>query len=415
MSQADPARQLAWRVLEAVDDDSQLLLDTVMRRIGADVSPRDRALARELVQGSTRWGLLYDAITGALLTRPHPPLALRRALRLACHQILGMDRIPDHAIGASTGSLLRWGGHERLVGVANAVLRRLLAARIVGKEPWERLPSEMLPTDPGLRYGLPALFVRQLQQAGMAPSAIDLARCSRCPPLATRSRPGVELEDHPAMLRREGAWTWWSDPQAAIHGPVAKGEAVVQDPAQWQALQLLGEVKGRRILDVCAAPGGKSLALSEAGAWVIAADSSQPRLAPLRKLLLGRPAAEPRPQPLVADGRQSALVAAFDIVLVDAPCSNSGVWGRRPEARHRYTPEALTSLTDIQASLLRSASALVRPGGRLLYATCSLTPDENEAQVAALSGWQVEVEHRSWPDDWQAGGYACLLSRVSAS
>ena len=103
MSQADPSRRVAWRVLEgSVERDPNLMLDVALRRLGNNLEARDAALARELVHGSTRMGLFYDAVLDPYFTKSDPPPALRRALRMAAHQILGMDRIPPHAIGAST-------------------------------------------------------------------------------------------------------------------------------------------------------------------------------------------------------------------------------------------------------------------------------------------------------------------------
>lgn len=415
MSQADPSRRCAWRVLEAIERDPSIMLDVALRRHGADLDARDAALARELVHGTVRMGLFYDAVMANYLTRPDPPPALGRALRLAAHQILGMDRIPAHAVGASTGSLLRWGGAERLVGVANAIIRRLLAdVRPDGEglSPHQRLPQRLLPRDRALRFGLPSAFVRHLSAAGEDVGDARLEACTRCPPLATRSLAGCQVDpETPGILRQDGPWTWWSDPQAAIAGPVGSGQAVVQDPSQFASLALLGPVTNLRILDVCAAPGGKALALSEGGAWVVAGDRSPGRLRTLASALDGRQDLCRKPRLVIGDGRRLALAAAFDVVLVDAPCSNSGVWGRRPEARHRYTPEALAALAEIQGALLRSAAAAVRPGGRLVYATCSLTPAENHEQVAQLSGWRVVAEETHWPDDFQAGGYVAILQR----
>ena len=213
------------------------------------------------------------------------------------------------------------------------------------------------------------------------------------------------------MLHQDGIWTWWSEPPAAIRGPVKEGTAVVQDPAQYQTVQMAGDLRGKRVLDLCAAPGGKTLAMTEAGAKVLATDRAAKRLNSLSKVLEQRSDLPRRPDLMVADGRRLAVAPVFDLVLVDAPCSNSGVWGRRPEARYRYTPEALQALGEIQGALLRAASAAVKPGGRLMYATCSLTPAENHEVVAQLSDWRIVDEQTHWPSDFQAGGYACVLER----
>ncbi|TVR14650.1 MAG: hypothetical protein EA401_03990 [Planctomycetota bacterium] len=407
MSQADPARQCAWRVLEACERQPDSFAEQWLRRYCQRLSPRDAALARELSLGALRLGLLYDAVMARLLQRPDPAPALRRALRLALHQMLSMDRIPAHAIGASTGSLLRWSGSQRLVAVANAVIRRVIDRLEPGEEPLQRLPKDLWPRDPGLRYGLPPSFVEHVRGGGLEITIDDaqLAACSRCPPLATRALSGAVIDDHPAILRQEGIWTWWSDPHAALAGPVAAGKAVVQDPAQVKALELAGPLEGRLVLDCCAAPGGKSRYLREQGAQVVAADMSRERLARMQSAVHGHL--------LCADARAQALAPGFALVVADVPCSNSGVWGRRPEARYRYHANALRSLRQLQGSILRAAAQLVAEDGKLLYTTCSLSPGENQEQVRALQGWQIEREQLTWPSQWHAGGYACLLSRMS--
>jgi 16S rRNA (cytosine967-C5)-methyltransferase len=98
-------------------------------------------------------------------------------------------------------------------------------------------------------------------------------------------------------------------------------------------------------------------------------------------------------------------------VIVDAPCSNSGVFARRPEARWRYDERALASLASLQRALLASGSALASPGGRVVYSTCSVDPHENQGIAHGLGGWRILAEERTWPDAWQGGGYAALLVR----
>ena len=116
---------------------------------------------------------------------------------------------------------------------------------------------------------------------------------------------------------------------------------------------------------------------------------------------------------VLQDGLRPALAdESFDVVLVDAPCSNSGVLGRRPEARWRYLPKTLTQLATLQRRLLLAASSLVRLDGRLIYSTCSVTPSENQGIAHCLDGWRILKEQRTWPDKWQAGGYVAVLVRI---
>jgi 16S rRNA (cytosine967-C5)-methyltransferase len=115
---------------------------------------------------------------------------------------------------------------------------------------------------------------------------------------------------------------------------------------------------------------------------------------------------------LLQDGMRPALAnGCCDLVLVDAPCSNSGVLGRRPEARWRYQAKTLAQLAVLQRRLLQTASTLVRSDGRLIYSTCSVTPAENQGIAHNLDGWRILKEQRTWPDKWQGGGYVAVLVR----
>jgi 16S rRNA (cytosine967-C5)-methyltransferase len=184
--------------------------------------------------------------------------------------------------------------------------------------------------------------------------------------------------------------------------------AAVQDFSQGQAVAALAARPGEVILDMCSAPGGKSAALADMGARVVACDSNLLRLAKVGNLFTE--ATEfPR---VVMDGTRPAFAPeSFDAVLVDAPCSNTGVLARRVEAKWRQQDEP--GLITLQQKLLQSAAALVKPGGRLVYATCSLLPQENEAIAASLPGWSTEHAATIWPNQWQAGGYHARLVRDS--
>lgn len=405
------ARRTAFDILRQLDRDRGATVAGLMER-HARLPERERALARELALGAVRHRRLYDHLADRFLARRDAqPAALRHALRLACHQLFALDRVPPHAATDTTVTLLRSVGEARLAGVANAVLRRLAALRTPERDPSSPGPLGRLrpadrPREIGLRYSLPDALVRDLRPAAPDPdedatwAALDLV-----PPLCTRTRPGRTLADDPAILRREGPWTWWSRPEPALRGPVAAGDAVVQDRTQGALIELADPRPGERVCDLCAAPGGKTRYLCDRGCRVVAADVAPAKAAALRDAV-GDAAAV-----LVQDGRRPALAAAFDLVVVDAPCSNSGVIARRPEARWRYGDESLAGLAALQDDLLRAAAGLARPGGRLLYTTCSLAARENRERTAALHGWRIADERTVWPDGWGGGGYAALLVR----
>jgi 16S rRNA (cytosine967-C5)-methyltransferase len=406
---AGSARELAWLAWDRLDSGASERIDDALDQMPGDA--RERALARELVAGCMRHLRLYDALSDRYL-RPGPqPAALRRGLRLALHQIFSLDRIPAHAAVDATLDTMRRHGGERVVGVANAVLRTLLGLRLPERAqpgPLGRLPPAAWPRSPAVRHSLPDAFLADLGRSGLQADDALLAALNLVPHLCTRSRPGVPPLTGRGILRQEGPWTWWSDAQEALEGPVRDGRCTVQDRSQGLVAELCRVQPGDLVLDCCAAPGGKSVALAELGGRVVAGDSNRLRLPRLRANCLGRAAL------LCQDVRQPALAGGFDLVLVDAPCSNSGVWGRRPEARWRYDEPHLTALSTLQQELLRSASQLVAPGGRLCYATCSIAPRENQAIAHRLPGWRVLGESSTWPDAWQGGGYAALMVRGGA-
>jgi 16S rRNA (cytosine967-C5)-methyltransferase len=329
-------------------------------------------------------------------------------LAIGAHQLFALDQIPPHAACATSVELLRRNHADHLTGVANAVLRKLAAlqqAERSGPGPLGRLPVEQWPEDPAVLASLPDALVGDVRaELGEQPRERLLA-LNQLAPLCTRTRPGMSPPAGQGILRQDGEWTWWEDAQAAL-AEVAQGRCVVQDRAQGQVVAISAARPGELVLDVCAAPGGKALAFADRGCRVIAAEVNLARLPRLRQNLGSAP--------LVAqDGRRPALAeGAFDVVVVDAPCSNSGVLARRPEARWRYHRGALKELARLQRSLLERSATLVRPDGKLVYSTCSVTPGENQGIAHQLTGWRILAEHRGWPDQWQGGGYAAVLVRA---
>jgi len=401
------ARDCAYRALRGHAESRSLRIVDRVDELAAQLDGRDRSLARELALGVLRWQRLYDHLAAAFLRPGRQPDSLLWVLRLLAHQLFALDRVPPHAAVDGTVELLRRHGEQRLLGVANAVGRRLSSMRLRERRcapgPHGRLAEGDLPDDLGLRWSLPDSLLRRLQPALPVAYEPVLAALNQPPPLCTRSRPGYE-DDVAAgadLLRREGAWCWWRRSEDALRGPVADGIAVVQDRGQGRLLELLDQLPLGRACDLCAAPGGKSLALIDRGWQVVAGDDSLGKLAELRRAL-------DRAVVFGHDARRPALApACADLVVLDVPCSNSAVLARRPEARWRIDERELSSLQRLQEQILRSALDLLRPGGHLLYSTCSLLPMENAALVRR-AGLQVIAEQMVWPDAWQMGGYAAL-------
>jgi 16S rRNA (cytosine967-C5)-methyltransferase len=407
----DP-RSIAYRILadyqqgriDRLDD----ALDAEFARSEQEGDERDAALCRELIYGVARHQQLYDHLALRFLRRDQrQPLPLLGALRLAAHQFFALDRIPPHAVGSVMVEVLRAHGHDHLCGVANAVIRKLAQLRSAerhGDGPEGRLPPEVIPDDPIVRFNLPRPLINDLEQVLQADPALSLADLNRLPHLCTRTLIGRTVPKLRGVLRQQGPWTWWDDPAEALHGPVADGLCVVQDFSQGVVVDACGVRPGDLVLDACAAPGGKARSMAERGARVIAADVSLDKVAEMRSDKIEGAL-------LVQDGTAPALCAAFDLVMVDAPCSNSGVLARRPEARLRYDARNLDNLRALQRSLLSAAAALVKPDGRLAYSTCSVSPRENQGIAHELTGWRVLNERSLWPTEWQAGGYVAVLVR----
>jgi 16S rRNA (cytosine967-C5)-methyltransferase len=397
-------RAAAWWVLAELAAGRQERATTALAALSLD--EREAALARELSLGVIRHQRLYDWLAGGFLRAGGQPEPLLLALRLAAHQLFALDRIPVHAAVDASVELLRAHGHQRLTGVANAVLRKLGALRLAeraGEGPLGRIARAQWPGDPAVLNSLPDQLVADLRERSAPDRPLDALNL--VPHLSTRSRPGAPRPNGSGVLRQEGEWTWWRDPHEAISGPVARGEAVVQDRSQGRLVEICHPRAGELVLDLCAAPGGKALAFGDHGCRVVAGDSAAARIARLRENL-GAGA-----RILLQDARAPALLPAFATVVVDAPCSNSGVLARRPEARWRYCQPYLAQLERLQRELLAAASALVEPGGRLVYATCSVSPRENQAISHRLDGWRILAEESSWPSPWQGGAYAAVLVR----
>jgi 16S rRNA (cytosine967-C5)-methyltransferase len=375
---ASPARRAALRVLGRLERGASLasLLDAAAGRL-ADA--RDRALLHELVLGSLRRRGWLDHVLGRLSRRPLASLgpAVRDALRLGAYQLLFL-RTPERAAVAESVDLAgEREPHAR--GFVNAILRRLQR---------EGPPPEPDPAvDPAAWLttagSLPAWLAARWHDRLGPERAIARARAAlvaaptfvRLNPRATAVRErlqaaGIRLE--PAAV--PGAWI-------ASGGSLApfaeRGELYVQDEGS-QLVALVAAGPGL-LLDACAAPGGKALLLADAAgddARVVAAEASRERLGVMRRLAARWGAV--RLALVGADALRPPFRGRFDGVLLDAPCSGLGTLARNPDIRWRVTPGDLPRHRARQRALVASLAALVRPGGRLVYATCSLEPEETD-------------------------------------
>jgi 16S rRNA (cytosine967-C5)-methyltransferase len=393
------AREAALRALYKLEVENlhaDWALSSALQR--AQLGPRDRALVTELVNGVMRWRRLLDAVLNQLLTKGKlqdlTPW-IRNILRMSLYQIQFLDKIPAAAATHQAVSLAKRFGHRGTAALVNGVLRNLIRSHKV--EP----PYPPLERDPvghiGLRYSHPDWMVRRwLKRYGLRETVALCRANNRVPDLVVRVN---HLKATRAQLRESLAGEGVVVAEGRLirdflhlrgGGDITcletfkKGWFQVQDESAGLATLLLAPEPGELILDLCSAPGGKTAHLAEMmddGGVILAVDRYSRRLRDLvsncRRLDISSV------RPLVADGR-SFWVRPVDRVLVDAPCSGLGVLARRSDLRWRKREEDISQLTELQLHLLESGANLLKPGGVLVYSTCTIEDEENEEVVERL-------------------------------
>ncbi len=389
------ARAVALSILEEVLGRRRPLDDALAGdRALVALSVRDRAFARRLVATLLRRLGQIDDIIERCLERPLKPrlTGVRDLLRLGVAQLVFLET-PAHAAVSTTLDLARTprlAGHK---GLINAVLRRIAREGAV-------LAAEQ----DAARLNTPAWLWRSWCAAYGETTARVIAEAHLVDPpldLSLRAGPGeapdLESPDLKDWAARLGARVL---PTGSLRLPAGSGEVAklpgyaegawwVQDAAATLPPRLLGELAGKRVLDLCAAPGGKTAALAMAGARVTAVEVSPARLARLENNLarLGLEAAT-----VAADATRWRPAAPADAVLIDAPCIGTGTLRRHPDIAWLKQPEDLAALTGIQDRLLAAAVEMTAPGGTIVFATCSLQPEEGAARIAALIATGAPVE-----------------------
>ncbi|HEY0263801.1 MAG TPA: transcription antitermination factor NusB [Granulicella sp.] len=352
--QVTPARRVAFEVLALVGENKGHSDDLLHTRT-ASLSPEDRNLATALVLGTLRWQIALDARIAAFLQRPDQQLAapVAIALRLGAFQLLHMDRIPAHAALSESVELAKWANHAYASGMVNAILRKLSTAPALGTPLYESTAAF------ATRLGHPLWLVERWVAAYGRTAAISICEADQHEPAEDHTF----FVDAPSDLPR-------IDPGSRL---VAELSAAAM-PAQ-----------GSRIWDACAAPGGKTLCLAYRlpTAEILATDVSPRRLEQMQRRMERTSFAE-RIRCEVADASASQNAPGFDLILCDAPCSGTGTLARNPEIRHHLRAGDLARQADRQRALLQHALRQLAPGGRLVYSTCSLEPEENERVVDAV-------------------------------
>jgi 16S rRNA (cytosine967-C5)-methyltransferase len=405
------ARGLALAILLRVETDGAYA-DRLLETRPAALDPRDRALATELVYGTLRWQRLLDWYLGRAVRRPVPALTawVRALLRLSAYQLAFLDRVPAHAVVHEAVELAKRRRPRGAGELVNGVLRTLAA----WPRPWPAPDAGADPVDTlALRTSQPTWLVRRwVARDGLA-GAEALARAmNERPPLTVRVNTlRATPEAVAAALRRTGAEVRpgrFAPESLVLAGagdpgglaPLRDGWCTVQDEAAILVGRALDPRPGELVADVCAAPGTKTTHLAQLmddRGRVLATDLHPDRLRRVREACarLGATSVDVRPGGAAALAESTGPTC--DRVLVDAPCSNTGVLRRNPDGKWRRDEADLARLASAQAAILAAAAGLVRPGGTLVYATCSLEPEENEAVVAGFRARHPAFEPEPLP------------------
>ena len=411
------AREVARRVLDRVDKGgawATLALDAELARSGLD--ERDRRLASELVYGVLRNRARIDRVLAAHCDLVRTPPKIVTALRVAAHQLLFLDRVPAYAAVDDAVAAARGIGGQKLSGFTNAVLRKIT-----------RTGEPALPEDPRSRieieYSLPRWIVDELAATAGEQLPVIAAAFAQQPPLVarvntlktTREALAAELTEQgvtatpvervPSALLLDGL----GDP--AKSASFLAGAWTVQDTGAQLVAQLAAPQPGMKILDACAGVGGKSSHLAELArdrASIDAADQSRTKLDLCMQTAqrLGLTCITPRVCDLTDPN--APLASAYDLIVLDAPCSGLGVLRRHPDAKWRLTPDTVPRLAGLQRDLLAAVAKRLAPGGTLVYSVCTFTRQEGPAQIAA-TGLELVEEHRTWPPDADAFYIARLV------
>lgn len=348
-----PARAAAFEILTLVGQGKGHSDELLHSARTEALSPEDRNLATALVMGVLRWQIALDARIRLLLQRPEQRLAepVAIALRIGAFQLLHLDRIPAHAALSESVELCRAAGEPHATGMVNAILRKVAAAQKPGKRLHESVAAF------AERLGHPQWLVERWAKAYGREAALAICEADQREPAD-----GVMFVENGGDLPS-----------------IDDGSRLVAEIAAAAAPE------ARNVWDCCAAPGGKTLVLAKrlASAEVTATDVSPKRLAQMQARLRRYEYAE-RVKSAVVDAATSKDDAGFDLILCDVPCSGTGTLAANPEIRHRLKVEEFARQAERQKVILAAALKRLAPGGRLVYSTCSLEPEECEQVVEAV-------------------------------
>ena len=420
VKEISPARLAAFNILQQVETGA--FSSVLLAAEEPQLQPADRALCHELVLGVLRWQLFLDKITEHFSKRRIASLdpAVRIALRLGLYQLRFLTRIPASAAVNESVSLVRVARLSSATAFVNALLRR--ATREAEYDPAAEV------SDPLERIAVQTshpvwLIDRWAGSFGVAEAEAFAQANNVVPPTAFRvvstkaneSRVLSKLSAAGATLQRsnvaEGAWRV-SGSTSLLRELSAAGEIYLQDEASQLAAHLVDAKPGERVLDLCAAPGGKTTQMADRSGdrtLIVAGDLSASRMATIIAAMRLHGLESIKPVLLDATEQLPFEPCSFDKVLVDAPCTGTGTLRRNPEIRWRLSPADFEALAEQQKQILRRAVAMVKPGGTLIYSTCSVEYDENEQVIqevlASNDRFRPLKTIRTWPHREGSDGF----------
>ena len=406
-----PARRLALRVIRQVTEQgayASLSLNAALENCGLIAA--DRRLVSRLVYDTLDHLIWIDWVLGQVMAREDTDIKLRNILRLGACQILLEDRIPESAATNTCVQLCTEAGMEGLKGVCNGILRNLV-----------RKKDELVFPDPtaepdkaaSIRYSMPEwLWIRLKKSYGEAEAAKIAS--FRTPDEGWTIRPNLTKTDDEGfeeLLRKKvwehektdipHAWKIRGAMDIARDADFTEGMFSIMSGSSMMACLAVDVRRGNQVLDCCAAPGGKTCFLAEimdgtgrVQAWDVHEHRTALIEAQMKRLGLDNI----RPMVRDASRKREDLYRSMDAVLLDAPCSGLGVLAEKPDIKLRVTEESITELTGIQKNLLETVCEYVKPGGTLVYSTCSVLPEEDEEQISGFLSRHPEFEACDLPD-----------------
>jgi 16S rRNA (cytosine967-C5)-methyltransferase len=421
-------RQIALRILGQRKIGGAFVEDLLESALAnARLSSADRGLCQEIVYGVVRWQAALDWLIAQKTGGREQKLPLQNLLRLGLYQIFWLDRIPDHAAVHETVELAKQSGFGPQAGFVNAILRGYLREA----DETKKSLTELKISNPAIGFSHPQWLVEKWQKRFGAEKTLQLLEWNNTPP-KTFARVNILKMDAGKLIEK------WRDENVEYdfvrrdwleenlvfelksHPPLnlltsfRDGWFYIQDPSTLLAVRELNPQSGETILDLCAAPGGKTTFIAQLmndEGKIIACDISEERLKLIQEncARLGVTCVEP-----ILFSALDLRPSAFDRILVDAPCSNSGVMRRRVDLRWRISSEEISRLRQAQLDLLKLAVTKLKSGGVLVYSTCSLEPEENSEVVKEFlrehADFKLESERELLPfADNVDGAYVARL------